>query len=77
MGSNTATEPSRCFEETRYDNVHTCATGVKLVWIVDPHFQTVTVHRPDSKPDFFTNDDDLTAEPHLPGFQVAVRQFFE
>ena len=51
--------------------------GVKLVWIVDPHFQTVTVHRPDSKPDFFTNDDDLTAEPHLLGFQVAVRQFFE
>ena len=51
--------------------------GVKLVWIVDPHFQTVTVHRPDSKPDFFTSDDDLTAEPHLPGFRVAVRQFFE
>ena len=53
------------------------AAGVKLVWIVDPHFQTVTVHRPDSKPDFFTSDDDLTAEPHLPGFKAAVRQFFE
>lgn len=51
--------------------------GVKLIWIVDPHFQTVTVHRPDAKPDFFTSDDQLTAEPHLPGFRAAVRQFFE
>ena len=53
------------------------ATGVKLVWVVDPHFQTVIVHRPESKPEFFTNDDELTAEPHLPGFRVAVRLLFE
>ena len=53
------------------------ATGVMLVWIVDPHFQTVTVHRPGSNPEFLTSDDDLTAEPHLPGFRVAVRSLFE
>ncbi len=53
------------------------AVGVPLVWIVDPHFRTVTVHRPGQQPDFFTTDDDLTAEPHLPGFQIAVRRFFE
>ena len=53
------------------------ATGVMLVWIVDPHFQTVTVHRPGSNPEFFTSDDDLMAEPHLPGFRVAVRSLFE
>ncbi len=52
------------------------ATGVMLVWIVDPHFQTVTVHRPGANPEFFTSDDELTAEPHLPGFRVAVRQLF-
>jgi Uma2 family endonuclease len=51
--------------------------GVKLVWIVDPHFRTVTVHRGDGKPEFFTSDDELTAEPHLPGFRTLVRTFFE
>lgn len=51
--------------------------GVKLVWIVDPHFRTVTAHRSGQPPEFFTTEDDLTAEPHLPGFQVAVRQLFE
>ena len=53
------------------------AVGVPLVWIADPHFRIVTVHRPDQQPNFFTTDDDLTAEPYLPGFQLAVRRFFE
>lgn len=51
--------------------------GVKLIWIVDPHFRTVTVHRCDGKPEFFTSEDELTAEPHLPGFRVLVQTFFE
>lgn len=51
--------------------------GVSLVWIVHPRFQTVTVHRPDSEPVLFNRHQDITAEPHLPGFKVRVADYFE
>ena len=53
------------------------AAGVKQVWIVDPHFRFVRVHRPGHQPEFYTNGDELTAEPDLPGFRVPVAQLFE
>ncbi len=53
------------------------AAGVKQVWIVDPHFRTVRVHRQGRKTEFFTDDEDLTAEPDLPGFRVSVASLFE
>lgn len=52
------------------------AANVPLIWIVDPHFQTVTVYRPDAKPAMISADDDLTGEPHLPGFTVPARKIF-
>ena len=53
------------------------AAGVKQVWIVDPHFRTVRVHQPGRKTEFYTDDEDLTAEPDLPGFCVRVASLFE
>ncbi len=53
------------------------AAGVPLVWIVSPRFSTITVHRPDAGPQLFNVDQELTAEPHLPGFRVAVADLFE
>ncbi len=53
------------------------ACGVKQVWIVDPHFRTVRVHRPGHKPKFYADDDDLMAEPDLPEFSVPVARFFD
>jgi Uma2 family endonuclease len=50
--------------------------GVELVWVVDPHFRTVTVHRRDAAPELFNENQNLIAEPHLPGFDVAVREIF-
>lgn len=51
--------------------------GVALVWVVDPYFQTISVYRPDAPPKMFNTDDELTGEPHLPGFRVPVTQLFE
>lgn len=51
--------------------------GVPLVWIVDPHFRTITVHRPAMAPEFFTEAQTLSAENELPGFSVLVRNLFE
>jgi Uma2 family endonuclease len=50
--------------------------GIALVWIVEPYFQTVTVHRPNSKPEMFNTDDELVGDPHLKGFRVRVADFF-
>ena len=52
------------------------ACGVKIVWIVDPDLQTVTVYRPDRMPELFNVSQSLDAEPHLPGFRAAVADFF-
>jgi Uma2 family endonuclease len=53
------------------------AAGVKLVWIIDPHKQTVLVLRPDAPPRLFNVTETIDAEPHLPGFSAAVAEIFE
>jgi Uma2 family endonuclease len=50
--------------------------GTALVWIVEPRFRTVTVYRPDAEPQLFNERQQLTAEPHLPGFSVPVARLF-
>jgi Uma2 family endonuclease len=50
--------------------------GVKLVWVVETAFETVTVYRPDELPMLVAGDDELSGEPHLPGFRVPVSKFF-
>jgi Uma2 family endonuclease len=52
------------------------AAGVPLVWVVNPYHRTVTVHRPGAAPELFNVSHTLSAEPHLPGFQVAVARIF-
>ena len=51
--------------------------GVALVWIVNTRFSTVTVYRPDAKPQLFNVDHELSGEPFLPGLVVAVAELFE
>ena len=49
---------------------------VPLVWIVEPVFRTVTVYRPDAKPQLVNEEQQLTGDPHLPGFSVALSELF-
>lgn len=52
------------------------AAGVALVWVVDPHDQTVMVYRPGQPPTMVNNTQELSGEPHLPGFRVPVARLF-
>jgi Uma2 family endonuclease len=69
--------PSDTHEEVHEKVADYLRAGVALVWIVDPDDQTVRVYRPDARPELFNADHELSGEPHLPGFRVAVRRLFE
>jgi Uma2 family endonuclease len=51
--------------------------GVPLVWLVETVFKTVTVYKPGAAPQMFAVEQELTAEPHLPGFRAMVGEMFE
>ena len=53
------------------------AARVSIIWIIDPYRRTITVHQPDSVPKLFNVRDELSAEPHLPGFRIPVAQLFQ
>ena len=47
-----------------------------LVWIIDPDFRTVTVYRADREPESFNQQQQISADPFLPGFTLPVAQLF-
>jgi Uma2 family endonuclease len=51
--------------------------GVKVVWVADPQSRTVTEHRKDTLPHVYTEDDTLTVDDVIPGFQLAARMVFQ
>jgi Uma2 family endonuclease len=51
-------------------------TGVKLVWIVDPRFKTVTVHRSDELPRLFNIQQQLSGDPFLKELMIKVQKIF-
>ena len=51
--------------------------GVPLIWVLDPYDQTVRVYRADAEPELFNVRQELSGEPHLPGFRVPVARLFE
>jgi Uma2 family endonuclease len=68
--------PSETHEEVDEKIDKYLEASVPLAWIVDPHNQTVLVHRPDALPQLFNVEQELIAEPHLPGFRLAVARIF-
>jgi Uma2 family endonuclease len=53
------------------------SAGVKVVWVADPDFQTIRAYEPGKPPVMFSGKQEVTAEPHLPGFAVQVSALFE
>jgi len=50
--------------------------GVALVWVIDPHDRTVTIYRPSQEPELFNALRELTGDPYLPGFHIAIADLF-
>ncbi len=53
------------------------SAGTAMVWVVDPQFRIVTVHRPGAKPQPYNEDGIVTGEPVLPGLSIAVADIFK
>jgi Uma2 family endonuclease len=53
------------------------ASGVPLVWVLDPDERTVTAYRPHTDPVVFREGDELDAAGVVPGFTCAVRDIFD
>ena len=52
------------------------ANGVRLVWVLEPRFRTVTVYQPGADPVLFNVSQELDGGSHLPGFRAPVAEFF-
>lgn len=52
------------------------ASGVRLVWVVDPEERTVTVYRGPGDGRVLWEDATITGEDILPGFTCPVAEFF-
>jgi Uma2 family endonuclease len=68
--------PSNTVEEVNDKTDEYLEAGVPLIWIVDPHLQTVTVLSPGQPPELFNTTHTLSADPHLPGFTIPVIRIF-
>jgi Uma2 family endonuclease len=51
--------------------------GVRLVWVIDPHRRTIEICRPGAEPELVNIQQELSAEPELPGFRVQAARLFE
>jgi Uma2 family endonuclease len=68
--------PNDVLEEVNEKVDEYLEAGVALVWVIDPHRRTVLICRPKEEPELVNVRQDLTAEPHLPGFRVRVAELF-
>jgi len=52
------------------------AAGTRLVWVVDPHNETVSVHGARNESNLLTRKDDLTGGEVLPDFRMGIADLF-
>jgi Uma2 family endonuclease len=53
------------------------ARGVRLVWVVDPKKQTVSIHRPNAASATLQINDEVNGDDILPGFVSTVRRLLD
>jgi Uma2 family endonuclease len=68
--------PSDVFSKVMAKVRQYLTAGVRLVWILVPDDQSMTVYRPNGTYTHLTAADPITGEDVLPGFSCPVAQFF-
>lgn len=69
--------PSDKLEDVREKVLEYIDSGVAMIWVVDPYFETVQVHRPNALPDTFNREQSLSGGEVLPGLEIAVVDIFK
>lgn len=69
--------PSDRSRDARAKAAEYLAAGTRIVWVVDPEVETVTVHRPRSGPLTLAGEDILDAGDVIPGLRIPVGEIFE
>lgn len=52
------------------------SAGISLVWVVNPKTRTVTIYRPQGKPEYCESHDIISGENVLPGLQFVASNLF-
>jgi Uma2 family endonuclease len=68
--------PSNTRKRVREKLSEYLAAGAEEVWVLDPDARTLVVHRPETKPQLYSESDLLQTQV-MPGFEIAVSEFFE
>lgn len=68
--------PSDSFRKVSKKIERYLSAGVKMVWLVDPEEETISVYRPNEQWKVFAADQQLVGDPELPGFSHRVANFF-
>lgn len=69
--------PSDKLAEIREKVIEYLDSGVQIVWVVDPYFRTVQVHRRGFAPVQYNCENRIRLDEGLPGLDVAVIELFE
>jgi Uma2 family endonuclease len=69
--------PGNSWSEAQEKLAEYFASGVQMVWIVDPQLAQIHVYRDLERVRLLRGADVLTGEEILPGFQVALNEIFE
>ncbi len=69
--------PSDSSEEVHEKALRWLEAGVRLLWVVHPRRQTVTVYTPDRRATVLGLEDTLDGGDVVPGFSLPIQQLFE
>jgi Uma2 family endonuclease len=69
--------PSETVDEVESKVIDYLEAGSRLVWLIYPRTQTVTVYRSLTDIEILTIEDTLTGGEVLPGFSVSLKEIFE
>ncbi len=68
--------PSDSYQQVEKKAAQWLTAGASVVWVVNPATKSVAVWRAPNRITYLTGEDELDAEPALPGFRIKVTKLF-